>query len=122
VREREFVTLVLTTRRQLESLYAQPALDDAGRRMHKRKIFDEMRAGYKRLKDSWGGDARLDRWFARPLNNAHLNTVNAYHGLQPGFERMLREQGGDMERFYAEVRRLAKLPKEERHRRLLAAP
>lgn len=121
-REREFVTLVIATRRQLENLYAQPARDDAERRTRKQAIFEGMRAGYARLKDSWGGDARLDRWFARPSNNAHLNTVNAYHGLQPGFARLVREQGGDLEGFYQEARRLAKLPKDERHRRLLAAP
>ncbi len=121
-REREFVTLVIETRRQLELDYAQPVGDDSERRTRKKEIFDGMRAGYERLKESWGGDARLDRWFARPLNNAHLNTVNAYHGLQPGFARLLREQGGDLERFYQEARRIAKLPKDERHRRLLAVP
>ena len=121
-REREFVALVIATRRQLERAYAQPLRDDSERRARKQAIFAGMCAGYEHLKKSGGGDARLDRWFARPLNNAHLNTVNAYHGLQPGFARLLREQDEDLERFYQEARRLAKLPKEERHRRLLAVP
>ena len=118
-REREFVALVTTTRQRLEVLYAQAGLDAVERRTRKRAIFDGMQAGYARLKKSWGGDARLDRWFARPLNNAHLNTVNAYHGLQPGFERLLREEDNDLERFYEAARRLGRISKEERHRALL---
>jgi len=39
----------------------------------------------------------------------------------PQFERLFERQGGDFERFYAEVRRLAALPKAERHATLRAS-
>lgn len=121
-REREFVALVLDTRHGLERAYADTAASDAERRARKQAIFEELQDGYRRLKQSWGGDARLDRWFGRPLNNAHLNTIATYHGLLPGFARLLHDQGGDLEKFYREAQRLAKLPKDERHRRLEALP
>ena len=40
--------------------------------------------------------------------------------LVPAFERLFERQGGDFTRFYAEVRRLAALPHDERHAALLA--
>ncbi len=43
---------------------------------------------------------------------------DAYYRLVPAFHRLLREQGGDLEAFYREVAALAKLSKDERHRRL----
>jgi predicted aminopeptidase len=45
--------------------------------------------------------------------------VVTYHGLAGGFERVLRDGGGDLPAFYAEVRRLAALPAERRHAELL---
>jgi predicted aminopeptidase len=122
IRDREFVTLVLETRRHLERLYTEPGLEESVRRARKQAIFEGMLVGYGQLKKSWGNDARLDRWFGRPLNNAHLNTISAYHGLQAGFARLLDEQGGDLERFYSAARRLGQLSEKERHQRLRVAP
>jgi predicted aminopeptidase len=55
------------------------------------------------------------------LNNAQLNSVATYYDLVPEFERLLAASDGDLERFYAVVTRLAKLPKAERQRRLREA-
>ena len=38
----------------------------------------------------------------------------AYNALVPAFERLFERSGRDFERFYAEVKRLAALPKAER--------
>jgi predicted aminopeptidase len=129
-RDRQFVALVLEARGRLEQLFrphlsgdgsspgAASSEGDIELRQRKQAVFDEMRAAYARLKELWGGDSRYDRWFARPLNNAHLNTVETYHGLQSGFERLLREHHDHLPAFYDAARRLSKRPKEERHRLL----
>ncbi|NTW04425.1 MAG: VTC domain-containing protein, partial [Oscillochloris sp.] len=44
--------------------------------------------------------------------------VGLYHGLAPAFEALLEKSGRDLSRFYAEVKRLAALPKEERRAQL----
>jgi len=36
----------------------------------------------------------------------------------PGFMRLLHEEGDDLPRFYAAARKLAELPRSERHARL----
>jgi predicted aminopeptidase len=59
-----------------------------------------------------GSDVRLT-W-----NNARLNTVATYHSLVPGFEKMLRGCGGDVEFFYSEVEKMRPMSKEERRRQL----
>jgi len=38
----------------------------------------------------------------------------------PDFERLFQREGGDFDAFYAEVKRLAALPKAERHATLRA--
>ncbi|MEN9576423.1 MAG: hypothetical protein RL514_4278 [Verrucomicrobiota bacterium] len=90
----------------------------AGLRGRKQAILDQLRRDYETLKATWGGHKDYERWFRRPLNNAHLNDVDTYYRLVPAFHRLLREQGGDLGAFYREVETLAKLPKAERHRRL----
>ena len=46
----------------------------------------------------------------------------AYFELVPAFEQRFERSGGDFERFYADVRQLAALPKDERRAKLLASP
>jgi len=96
-----------------------PSIEAAAElRARKQAILDQLKRDYEALKSTWGGRTDYARWFSRPLNNAHLNDVDAYYRLVPAFHRLLREQGGDLEAFYREVAALTKLPKEERHRRL----
>ena len=54
-------------------------------------------------------------------NNASLGVLAAYNELVPGFERLYEREGRDLPRFYAAVRALAELPKDER-RATLARP
>ena len=88
-------------------------------RQQKQALLDRLRQEYSQLKAQWGGDTDYDEWFARPLNNAQLNSVAAYYDLVPGFERLLKLNGGDLEKFYEAADKLAHEPKAERHRRLL---
>jgi len=113
-RKRDFIDLIERTRGRLDTLFAQDALDGDEMRRGKRRVYEDMRAEYAALKAKWGGFSGYDWWFAQPLNNAQLASVALYTQLVPGFQALLRERGGDMQAFYAEVRRLAQLPEGER--------
>ncbi len=114
-REEEFVALVLKTREQLSELYASP-LDALRKRQEKQRVFNELRAEYRRLKASWGGYAGYDRWFDADLNNARLASISTYRTLVPAFRELLARNGGDLGRFYAEAEKIGKLPFGQRAR------
>ncbi|HEY6512843.1 MAG TPA: aminopeptidase [Burkholderiaceae bacterium] len=118
-RREEFRALTLKTRTALQALYTS-ALPDADKRRRKAELFETMRTDYARLKsERWGGFAGYDAFMAR-ANNASLAVQGAYNDLVPDFERLFRRLGGDFDAFYAEVKRLAALPKAERHATLRA--
>jgi len=82
----------------------------------------QMRADYQRLKaERWGGFAGYDGWFER-ANNAAFAVLAAYNELVPQFEALYEHQGREFARFYAEVQRLAALPKAERRAALASNP
>ena len=133
-RTEQFTRLIASARERLTTLYGdqttpagqakavkQPRpLPVAELRLQKQQVLDRLRDEYAQLKAQWGGNSDYDAWFARPLNNAQLNSVATYYDLAPSFERLLALNGGDLEKFYAAVARLAREPKAERHRRLRA--
>jgi predicted aminopeptidase len=120
-REHDFVKLVLGTRDELQKIYDDAQLPDAAKLQRKTEIITQMRAHYLRLKESWGvKKSGYDEWFEEPVNNARLNLVAAYDDLVPAFQALLRAKGGDLEKFYAAVGDLAKLPLPERHQALRA--
>ena len=53
-------------------------------------------------------------WKALFRKGIALGVLAAYNELVPAFEKLLEREGGDMKRFYAEVKRLAALPRGER--------
>ncbi len=113
-RREEFRALTLKTRTALAELYSGP-LSDADKRNAKAALMASMRAQYAQLKgERWGGFAGYDAYVAR-ANNASLAVQGAYNDLVPDFERLFQRKGGDFDAFYAEVKRLAALPKAERH-------
>ena len=133
-RNEQFVHLVMVTRQELKSLYGDSLTGDcpnqnrartpaeaAHLREEKARIIARLRENYAQLKTQWGGLSVYDRWFAKSLNNAQLNTVAAYFDLVPGFRVLLKQQGGDLEKFYRLVRSLGKLKKQERHQKVKAA-
>jgi predicted aminopeptidase len=119
-RKAQFVALVLRYRDRLAALYGEP-LSDAEKRAAKARVIAEMETEYAALKTSWGGFAGYDRFFAKPVGNAHFASVAAYTQLVPDFEALLASAGNDLPRFYAAVRSLAALPKAERDARLRKA-
>ena len=116
-RRRAFRALTLQTRRALERAYALPG-GDAAKEKAKQAAMQEFRARYAELKASWDGFAGYDAWVAN-ANNASFGAQAAYDELVPGFEALF-EREGSWPAFYDAARRLAALPKEERHRALKA--
>ena len=133
-RTAQFARLITNTRERLETLYGDERTEEGKIKATKKKravppeqlrrqkqaLLDRLRQEYTQLKAQWGGDTEYDEWFARPLNNAQLNSVAAYYDLVPGFERLLAQNGGDLGKFYEAADKLAHEPKAERHRRLLS--
>jgi len=118
-RRRQFRALAQATRRQLEQVYAQAPEPD--RERLKQVALQEFRERYAQLRAGWGGDAArwrgYDRWVAQ-ANNAWFGAQAVYDELVPGFEALFEREGRDWTRFYEAVRRLAELPKAQRHRLL----
>jgi predicted aminopeptidase len=118
-RREDFRELTSRTRARLDALYGS-AQDAATKRAGKAALMAEMRAEHQRLKAGrWQGFAGYDRWFDR-ADNAALGVLGAYDDFVPAFEHLFLRLGGDFSGFYAEVRRLAALPKAERHATLRA--
>ena len=117
-RREQFMELVLRYRKQLETLYASTT-PDAAKRAEKTRVFDNLRSDYATLKASWGGDSAFDAWLIDgKLNNARMGAVGVYHQHVPAFQMLLAKLGGDFEAFYREAEKLARLPAEERSKRL----
>jgi predicted aminopeptidase len=119
-RRADFVALLTAHRAQLEQAFSDDAPDTV-KRERKRAVFESLQAAYRRTRDErWGGFAGYDRYFAQPLNNAHLAAVGAYNEKVPAFEALLAREGRDLPRFFAAVRALGQLPRAERDAALQA--
>jgi predicted aminopeptidase len=93
-RKRAFASAVKETRERLAAVYASGAAPEV-MRARKREEFDRLRAQFPGAVP------------AKP-NNAFLASIALYTELVPGFERLLAESGGDLPKFYAKVRALAR--------------
>ena len=112
-RRSDFVQLIQTYRERLAVLFRSGAAAET-LRAEKKIIYREMQADYQKLKQAWGGFAGYDRWFAQPPNNALLTSVAIYTQQVPAFEALLKQQGGDLVKFFAKVKTIAQRPKVER--------
>jgi predicted aminopeptidase len=112
-RRNEFRELMQRQRERLLALYAGSE-PDAVKRERKAALMAQLRSEYEALKhERWDGYAGYDGWVAQ-ANNASFGVQAAYNELVPAFERLFERHGRDYDRFYAEVRHLAALPKAER--------
>jgi predicted aminopeptidase len=112
-RRNDFLRLIETHRERLEALYRTRIAPDA-MRTRKAELFVALRADYAKLKESWGGFPGYDRWFAQEPNNALLASVGIYTKRVPAFQALLAREGGDLPRFYAAARSLARMSKPAR--------
>ncbi|MBI4426139.1 MAG: aminopeptidase, partial [Candidatus Kerfeldbacteria bacterium] len=115
-RRTQFTDLVLGYRSELGALY-RTRLAPQEMRERKAVAFIAMKQDYQRLKAEWGGFAGYDRFF-NSVNNANLASVAIYHALVPQFQQLIARHNGDLASFYAEVKALAALDKEQRRRKL----
>jgi predicted aminopeptidase len=115
-RRRQWRELALQLRRDLMALYATAGPPGPQQRQAKQELMHNFARQYAGLRSSWGNWPGYDRWVAR-VNNASLAVLAEYEDLAPAFERLYAQQGS-WPAFYDEVRRLARLPKQERHHAL----
>ena len=106
-RRREFEHLTAALRAELGALYALPLAPEEMRR-RKRAALEALRPWLARMRGFEGVEP----------SNAVLASFGTYMRKVPAFERLLAAEGGDLERFYARVRELARLPRAERDARL----
>ena len=135
-RRRQFKALTKATRLQLAEVYDEkkslagdkPALSAIKNRAKnedknedkveiKNKIIESFKAHYELLKTSWNGYAGYDNW-VKQANNAGFGALAAYDDGVPQFEALFEQHGGDWQKFYAAVQRLAAMPKEARQQAL----
>jgi predicted aminopeptidase len=116
-RQAEGVALVARFRRELTMLYGT-LLEADTMRARKREVFARLVRELRALDQRFGTESSLAAALDGKPNNARLASLATYYECVPGFERLLADSSHDLPRFYAEVRSLAKLPREERHARL----
>ncbi|WP_395718454.1 aminopeptidase [Prosthecobacter sp.] len=101
------VRLLLDTRDKLNALYTlQDFATPDDRRLAKQRVFEEMlkKAGANPPVSRMSMQNAAQKW-----NNARLNTIAAYHTLVPGFGRLLKKHGGNLDAFHREVAAMKKL-------------
>jgi len=108
----EFKRIVERCRQRLDALYRSGIAPEA-MRARKDAILEQMIEEYRAFRQG-ASFTGYDRWFAQRPNNAQVASVVIYTQLVPAFQALLDREGGDLGRFYAQVKRLANLPKNER--------
>jgi predicted aminopeptidase len=134
-RRKQFKALTKSTRLQLAEIYDEKAPADGEKYAYtaikkvvkneksaknielKNKLIESFKSQYELLKTSWNGYAGYDNW-VKQANNAAFGTLAAYDDGVPQFEALFEQQGGDWQKFYAAVQKLAAMPKEARQQAL----
>ncbi len=119
-RRKQFKALTKATRLKLSEIYDKnkPIASDnvassAIKNIAKSAVIENFKAQYELLKISWNGYAGYDNW-VKQANNASFGALAAYDDGVPQFEALFEQQGGDWDKFYTAVHRLAAMPKEAR--------
>ena len=119
--DRQIAALLRRARDRLVRLYASPAPREL-KLQRKQQILaglaNDIRALEHRLRVRW---PLYDEWIAQGLNNADLASEDTYSDCVPGFQRLLQQENGDLPRFYAAARKLAREPKATRDAQLCSS-
>ena len=116
--DRAVLTMLEGVRERLRKLYGDRSMPADVMRNGKARIMHEAAQAHARMKRTGEASDTYDKWFVHPLNNARLVMLATYHDLVPGFDRILHEEGGDLERFYGRVARMRHLSVTERRKQL----
>jgi predicted aminopeptidase len=112
-RDLEYIALFRDYRGRLESLYSSD-LPRSQMLARKRATFDSLAEQMRALERRTHAPSPYRDWVEEGLNNAHLASVATYYDCVPGFRKILRDDGGDLKRFYEDVRVLAREPAPKR--------
>jgi predicted aminopeptidase len=116
-RQAEFAGLVARQGSRLREIFAVEAGESA-LRSAKAAAYSAMQSDYESLRDSWGGDADFDGWFAGGFNNASLAALTSYQRWVPGLRTRLAMLGPGA--FYLEFQAVLALSPAERLQQLEA--
>lgn len=115
-RDDAVVEMIGEARQRLERLYAAAAvLPLETLRRRKAEVFSGLQEAYEVRKREWPGYEGYDGWMAGPLNNAQLNSVDAYTRWVPALEVVLDGAGDELQGFYRVMEKLRRRSKQERH-------
>lgn len=114
--ERDFITLALQTRAELKCAYDSPSQNLRAER--KKAILEKFRQRALGLDQQQGGTLKIQHWFDKPVNNARLATLSTYFELLPGFEALLKQNGGDLEKLFKTVEGMKTQPHKIRTERI----
>ena len=109
-----FRALNMQVRGELTAIYAASNLSPAQKQAAKTQAMQNWRAQYAGLKASGDLGTQYDAWVAG-ANNAYFAGLATYDELVPEFEAVFAREDQDFAKFYAQIRALAPLPKDERH-------
>jgi len=112
-RDLEYIALFRDYRGRLESLYSSD-LPRPQMLARKRATFASLAEQMRAVERRTHAPSPYRDWVEEGLNNAHLASVATYYDCVPGFRKILRDDGGDLKRFYDDVRTLAREPARER--------
>jgi predicted aminopeptidase len=115
-RRRAFHALTAQTRLQLSAIYVNAGdtpMDATALETRKAAVYAAFRQAYAELKHGWGGQGTYDVWVAN-ANNGAFGALAAYDDWVAAFEALFDRQPGDWRAFYAAVRQLADLPRDQR--------
>jgi predicted aminopeptidase len=113
-RQAQVVALFSRARSRLADLYDEK-LPPETMRERKREEFARLDRELAEMEKKLGIRSAYRDWAPQGLNNAHLASLATYYDCVPGFERLLAKNDGDLPKFYAAVRELAKKTRAERH-------
>ena len=116
-RKDQFLHLLHSTSDQLRAVYSSN-LSDADKRSRKHEIIQSIHDKYSALKTKWSGFTGFDKWFETPINNARLAAIAVYRDRVPDFKRWIDACNGDLKHYYASMKKLKNMQKDERHQRL----
>jgi len=120
-RSDDFHALVAEARSDLAQIYSGSQTVE-GKRKAKTAAIERLRKRYRQMRDGrWGGYQGYDAWFAAPINNAKLAATTVYSDQVPAFLRLFDLCSGDYPRFYAAVRQIGALGRDQRDGALRAA-
>lgn len=108
---RTIMSLIGSTRQQLGVLYRSDR-DTHDKRARKQELMDALSAQVVTVLEQNGADA--GNWSAQPVNNARLASFGLYEGGQAVFEKLLEDCSDELDCFYEQAERLAKLDRDER--------